>query len=229
MEAPKICVIVIASPGKLYEEFKKIWIENWETYGSQYGTLMFLYGRGLSDNPSKYDVHLDIADSTVPGVLEKTLEMFRIMSEIKYDYVFRTNLSSFLDFNRYVTWLVDQKTSKLVAGWSPDRSHIGGCGFTLSKDVVEDIVKHEFALDKEMVDDVSISSWLFPRYDVVWTKRIDFVYDNKIEIHNCGPTNTDFDDVYHFRFKNYDRTQDPDRMREIFRNRTGGSLREKNI
>ena len=224
METPKICVIVIASPGKVYEEFKRIWIENWETYGSQYGTLIFLYGRGLSEIPSNYDIHLDVADSTVPGVLEKTLAMFRVISEVDYDFVFRTNLSSFLDFRRYMSWLVTQKTSKLVAGWSPDKSHIGGCGFTLSKDVVEDIVNHESDIDKNIVDDVALSFWLFPRYDIVWTKRIDFVYNNKIEIHNCDTTNTDFDDVYHFRFKNFDRTHDPDRMREIFKNRTGVSL-----
>ena len=113
METPKICVIVIASPGKVYEEFKRIWIENWETYGSQYGTLIFLYGRGLSEIPSNYDIHLDVADSTVPGVLEKTLAMFRVISEVDYDFVFRTNLSSFLDFRRYMSWLVTQKTSKL--------------------------------------------------------------------------------------------------------------------
>ena len=223
-ETPKICVIVIASPGKVYEDFKRIWIENWETHGFHYGTLIFLYGRGLSDNPSKYDIHLDVADSTVPGVLEKTLEMFRIIKDINYDFVFRTNLSSFLDFNRYMPWLMSQKTSGLVAGCSPDRSHIGGCGMTLSRDVVEDIVNHRSDIDTDVVDDLALSSWLFPRYDIVWTKRIDFVYTNQVEVHNCDTTNTDFDDVYHFRFKNYDRTHDPDRMYEIFKNRTGGGL-----
>lgn len=207
----KLAVLVIASSGKLYDDFKRIWLTNWQMFGPKDSHLYFLYGRGYTtDVPSDYDMALDVEENIIPGVLMKTMLALRGL-RAPYDYVLRTNLSSLYNWSDYMNFLKSgAPTSSCLAGCSPDRSHVGGCGFTMSYDVVEKLLDGAQQLDVSLVDDVAISNLLFPSVPVTWTARVDFVYDNKIEVHNG------FQQPFHFRFKNFDRTYDAQRMWHIF-------------
>lgn len=207
----KIAVLVIASPGELYDAFKVIWLQNIPP--PALARVYFLYGRGsVTTIPCPFDLALpDVEENIIPGALLKTLAAFKAIDQ-DYDYVVRTNLSSLYVWPYLFAFLASQRSERFVAGCSPDRSHVGGCGMIFSHDVVETICNNRHHIDTSLVDDVALSRFLFPRYPVVWTPRVDFVYTDAIETHNVDEGTN----VFHFRFKNYDRTNDPQRMQYIF-------------
>lgn len=138
------------------------------------------------------------------GIINKTvLAMEAMLPRIQeFEYVLRTNLSSFYVFPRLLKHLENLPKSGCYYASGTDRlSSVGtGCGFILSRDLVELIAKHKLDfLDRATPqDDNIIAKFLnendiyllpHPRLDLLslqdWQKNKD-----------CLP-----DDLFHFRVK----------------------------
>jgi len=102
MEKPyyKIIILVLASDNiPLYSQFKYIW-EQYHNLNKEI-KVFYTYGAGIKFNPSSWDLVFDIPENiTPPNSAKKVIKALEYIDKnYKYDYLIRTNLSTFWDFN----------------------------------------------------------------------------------------------------------------------------------
>ena len=175
---------------------------------------------------------LDVANKTlyvrgdeclIPGILHKTVEalsfFLRERSSLMippYEYVWRTNLSSVLDFAGLERFLSSSKaldvgTNSLYAGYiglgslnngSPT-FFASGAGFLMSRDVAMYLVSNRDYLRWDIIDDVAIGALLEPRFGLMHLERC-WVQSEHIVAEK---------DVFHFRCESYQHLRTVEFMR----------------
>lgn len=154
-------------------------------------------------------------ETYIPGILNKTVEAIRAIG-LEYDFVWRTNLSSVLDFDgllRYCrglnplpkeglrcvfyagyTGLADVATNKDI---DSNIRFASGSGFLLSREAVQYLIDNEALLRRDLIDDVAIGALLEPRFGIVHLDRcrIKTGEENVSHVVSCG--------VFHFRCETY--------------------------
>jgi signal peptidase I len=142
----------------------------------------------------------------------KTIRAFEILLQNNnFDYIFRTNSSSYVNIEKLVQYLDDKPLNNFyhgVIGRHNDINFASGCGYFLSKDVVKKVVENKSNWPHQIIDDVAIAYLLrnigiyptpAPRLDITDTPVPDNVYD-----------------YFHFRCKtNGDRTGEVKIMNEL--------------
>lgn len=155
-------------------------------------------------------------ETYIPGILNKTVEAIRAIG-LEYDFVWRTNLSSVLDFDgllRYCrglnpplggggircvfyagyTGLADVTTNKDI---DSNIRFASGSGFLLSREAVQYLIDNDGLLRRDLIDDVAIGALLEPRFGIVHLDRcrIKTGEENVVSVVSCG--------VFHFRCETY--------------------------
>lgn len=135
-------------------------------------------------------------ETYIPGILNKTIEAIRAIG-LDYDFVWRTNLSSVLDFDGLIRYcngvlrshdvLYESNKKVLYAGYiglapieAEFDSHIrfaSGSGFLLSREAVEylldniSLLSATSLLRRDLIDDVAIGALLEPQFGIVHLDR----------------------------------------------------------
>lgn len=98
----------------------------------------------------------------------KTIEAFKfVLNSCKFDYILRTNTSSFIDEEILLKFIEDKPIENFFSGYLgtssefPGKSFISGSAFLISKNLVNQIVQNQEKLNFELPDDVMISEYLF--------------------------------------------------------------------
>ena len=201
----KAVVVAIASTGDPYDDLRCQFERHFAMHAPPCFDLVFLYA---SDAPP--DERCDekfvarcpelATDTLIPGVLQKTVCYLRQMPE-GYDFVVRTNVSSWYHWDHLRRYLEACPRSGFAAGYSPDGSHLSGCNMVLSADVAALVAGAD--LETDVIDDVAISRELERRgISGRAVSRLDMVYDRTLEVH--GPPG----EAFHVRLKRYDRGED---------------------
>jgi hypothetical protein len=146
----KIIILIIASENEPYSTFVKYW----EKYMNLFPEVrcFFLYSNPEID----YDVIVN-ENSIIhkykewyePGILYKTIAGMFICDQLfNYDYILRTNLSSFIHIPRLLDFVKDKPlTNYAAAKQSIYREGIGflsGAGFILSNDIIKELLNEVF-------------------------------------------------------------------------------------
>ena len=100
---------------------------------------------------------------------EKTLQAFKYLLEYyDFDFIFRTNTSSYVDSTRLIQRLSDMPKSGVYAGFVGTSlgklRFASGAGILLSRDVVERICDHASEWKHGLIDDVALAD-LVSRFD----------------------------------------------------------------
>lgn len=181
----------------------------------------------ILDPELKDRYELDILNKTIfvrgdecliPGILNKTVEAIsyflgeRSLRPITlqnenttkliphYDFIWRTNLSSVLDFrglHAYISGLKSSVNSSVgfyggYIGKASSYFFASGAGFLMSRDVASYLVTNKHLLRWDLIDDVAIGALLEPRFGLVHIDRC-WVDEN---FSGCP-------DVFHFRCESY--------------------------
>lgn len=213
----KTLILIIATDDKpAYRELQKIW----EAYmNSDPAHFEAYFIRANPDLPAPYEIGkneitVKTEESFIPGIINKTILSMEVLEQRlkEFDYVLRTNLSSFFPFNNLLNYLAKLPKKRCYCGISlytpegqfPDLKtipFISGAGIILSTDLVKSLIKERGELEKyksQLPDDVFIGlfcrkkkipmipsqRWDYPTYDG-WLK-----HNYKIEEY-----------AYHFRAK----------------------------
>jgi hypothetical protein len=144
----------------------------------------------------------------------KTLKMFEYVKDMNFDYIFRTNSSSYVIQERLLEFLKDKPRENFYCGIIntnvPNIIYASGCGYFLSRDLVDKILENKNSWNHNEVDDVSLGLLLsklnVPIYN--GAKRFDMT--------STDITNANIDNHYHFRCKMDDRKDDILIMKQIF-------------
>jgi len=107
---------------------------------------------------------LNTKESLVPGILNKTIDSFKIINTLyNYKHIIRTNLSSFLIIDSLIKISEQLKDTNIYDGIRTSR-RVSGAGIWLSRDVVNYIIENESFLLRFKQDDDAIYNLLFRPY-----------------------------------------------------------------
>ena len=197
-----------------------------------------LESHSLESHSLKDRFELDVANKTlyvrgdeclIPGILHKTVEALSFfLRELRslraplclrpdgcmippYDYVWRTNLSSVLDFEGLERFLSSlSQPNGLYAGYIGKALNNGsptffasGAGFLMSRDVAMYLVENKEFLRWDLIDDVAIGALLEPRFGLMHLERC-WVQSEHIVAEK---------DVFHFRCESYQHLRTVEFMR----------------
>jgi hypothetical protein len=163
-------------------------------------------------------------ETYVPGILNKTIEAFRITETWDYDLLIRTNISTIVDFSGLVgycsgpdfkfggpvgymnaTW-TDRKGGIFDGRFSGLQFVRGWC-IIFTRATIALMLRNAHFIDTSVIDDVTISDFLTRKIGVVPT---DIAFKSVMVTNQYDPTK------YVFRNCTYsDRMLDVERMRDI--------------
>lgn len=159
---------------------------------------------------------------------EKTLQALKFVAyNLNFDYIFRTNLGSYVNFKKIIAFLEDKPMQNFYSGIiGRHKSPLGketmfasGSGYFLSQDLVKLIAENSSKVSSNYIDDVAIGEFLANsgisiNHDAI---RLSYV-DDRTE-YQQGEENKSFinpDKIYHVRLRSSDRNHDIARMHELF-------------
>lgn len=207
----KLLVLIITSDQlPVYRELQKIW-KSYMHLDPDHVEAYFI--RGDENLSTSYAVKDDVIWSktkegwivTSSGIIDKTVISLQAMQSrfADFDYILRTNLSSFYVFPKLLEFLKTLPKNNCYCG-SPcgDSTFIAsGCGFIMSPDVANVIInnKNELLGKTSSEDDVLIG-FFCRRHNIplIKHKRVDFLTLQDWHSKNNSIAN----DIFHFRIKN---------------------------
>ena len=205
----RVLVLVIASRGPAYDAMRRAWARHASARPAGW-RVAWLYGEpsepGAEPSEPGDFVARGVRECITPGALDKTVAALRELLTDDYDYVLRTNLSSWFHWRLLAEHLAGCPRARYAAGYSPDGSHLSGCGLLMSRDVAARLAKA--SLDRGLVDDLAWSAWLARTrdIDIEWTPRIDLVYDDAVLLHPSPAAAAG--SAWQVRLKHHDRALD---------------------
>ena len=133
----------------------------------------------------------------------KTLEAFEAsMKNFDFDYIYRTNVSSYIDLDGLNDFLRDKPKASFYAGVIGSYQGISfasGSGYFISRDLVEKVIQKKDSWDHNYIDDVSLGKLLTNEMKIPIQKveRVDLNSEilDIMEIKNIEKS------IFHFRCK----------------------------
>jgi hypothetical protein len=135
---------------------------------------IYYYGGYRNVTLNGNDLYLNSPDGPM-DMFQKTIEAFKISLDFDYDFVFRISNSNYINKEELHKLLLDKPRRKYLGGTFHNK-FIQGCGFAITKDMVELLVKNNTKDFPTTVDDLEITNQLkkvpgiiiqgdLPRYD----------------------------------------------------------------
>jgi len=172
----KIIILIIANDSPKYLEMQGIW----KKYMNNHPNIHAFFIK--SDPDIENDIILDKdtntiyikdTESLIPGIYNKTVASIDdCLRTIDFDFIYRTNLSSFLDLNRLYEFFLSNKID--YGGYIGNHEGIlfaSGSGFILSREACKYLVSN--TMESELLDDVIIAKILSPKYSPQFIPRKD--------------------------------------------------------
>jgi len=167
----KLIILVIGARGGLWDKLREVW----QKYSHIFPEVRthFVYGENSREDFLLGDLMYDDCKEQYPPTIHKTLRAFRTINNYDYDFVLRTNLSSFWDIPRLLKNLEELPTEKCYAGdgplhhVSPNTEYIAcpyvsGTDTILSKDVVEKGINYLDSNEEFNNKLLSYNGWTLP-------------------------------------------------------------------
>jgi hypothetical protein len=204
---PKVLVLIIASDEKdYYLEEQKVW-RSYMHLDREHVEAYFLKGHPELEQPYlivEDEIWSKTPENFVPGILNKTvLSMEAMLSRLdEFDYVLRTNLSSFYYFPKLLDLLTKLPPTSCYFGMvgNLNGKFGSGAGFILSTDLAKMLVAHkEELIDNTSYPDDVVIGHFFLHHDIglIPAKRLDFPSYRAFTKHR----NRKLSKHYHFRLK----------------------------
>lgn len=161
--------VIIGVLGATSEPFLTI-IENgirktWGAIQHENVEVLYYYGRQQTNNPRADEIFCDVDDSFANIGYKNFLFFDYILKNKKFDYIFRTNVSSYVNIKKYLEFLNDKPKQNFFSGVIGNHNgqpFASGAGYTLSRDLVELAVnkQNEYNHSFGGSDDVGLATLL---------------------------------------------------------------------
>jgi hypothetical protein len=145
----------------------------------------------------------------------KTLDAFDIsVQNFEFDYIYRTNVSSYLDLAGLQHFVNDKPRENFYGGAIGNHQGIyfaSGCGYFISRDLVIETLRKRALWDHNLIDDVALGKLLTRdlHVDIQEVKRID-LDSPEIDLDKINNNNRN---IFHYRCK----ASNPDTTIQIMR------------
>lgn len=161
----KCVILVIASHSPAFDKFKRMWVAHWEASKENVFEYecFYLYNNDSSFKRKGRDLYFPYEETyPAPGLLLKTIGALRYLKEtgVTYDMLFRTNLSSLIDWAAFRAFIYRHHLSKnVVAGVMYGEKQMSGMCMLLSGNLAQLLLENEKQLNYEIPDDHAINTY----------------------------------------------------------------------
>ena len=205
----KILNLILACPSSPWKEVETTILN---TYYKDRGDIQtyFYYGDSKTDYHNDTHIHLTTPEGLY-NVALKTIKAFEyVFSNFDFDMIYRSNISSYIDYNLLKKELETKDTSNIYGGVIGHINSIkfaSGCGFVISKNLVHELIKNQHKLNYRHLDDVAIGSYFNNKIEITPMNRFD-IDENTQDIdyshyhYRCKPVHSDYYDFVSNTFNN---------------------------
>lgn len=216
-------ICVIASRGQIYDQLiREYWIPFIQYNESRGAGIKVLLMFGSDSNVSDLIQIEGIANSiiccpypeTMANIFHKTIYTLGFLERnCDYDLILRTNLSSFFIYDRLLEVIEQISDTNVYQGVHVqyrEVTFITGCGFFLSRDVAQYLLRQHSTLSHHIIDDVDIGRILkeIPKTPLLRYDLISYhapLTEVELESHHTAIVEEKY---YHVRIKNLNREID---------------------
>lgn len=193
----KVIVLVLSTKNSHFKYMDELVKNTWAKYNIDNIEVIFYYADPNLESNYKFtgnELYIK-CEETQNNILYKTLKALEfVYNNFEFDFIFRTNISSFVNQYKLYEYLKDKPKEKFYRGPSYvydiygdyfKLKYASGGGFFLSKDLVLNLLKEEHY--PPLADDVVIGYYLnkyliddFDKIDITFDKKLDSNKENKI-------------------------------------------------
>lgn len=238
---PKILILILSTTDPRYEEFIRACKRTWVQRAKQYSIPCIFYQGAASNDRLELDELKLAVDDSLDSTGIKLFRAFNYIekSGIEYDYIYRTNLSSYIFIENFINWANKITNEDLYAGvvvkanlnhrWpyrfmcklaellQPENSisFASGSGFLISRKNIQRVLS-DTKLDFRLADDSMVGECLH-RHGVKITpvSRIDFNGASISYFAGVSGKLGQIVDCFHIRCRSEDRARDAARFYEL--------------
>lgn len=202
----KVLVLIIATDGHPYTMFEHFW-RQYMSIDSTFECYFIKADSTIDKNYIDDSIVYIKCEENFNNIYYKTIETFKMFNIQSYDYIFRTNLSSFIVFNKYKNWLMTLPNKNVYNGsikWFSRYPYASGCGFTCTPDVIEVFINSDQL--NYVVDDVSFGKICLENSIKVSTAPLNEIYLDSME--DEIKKFDSYECAFHYRLKSINRSND---------------------
>jgi hypothetical protein len=188
----KIIILILSSNGSIYKKLKEL-----QTYYlNQFKQIEFIFVEFENDitleesfRPEKHNFSNEISfnkethtltckgsESITPGMIIKTCKALEYINEnYEYDFLFRTNLSTFININKLIDFLNNLPTINVCAGFSFS-GFITGTGLIMTKDVTNIVINNYEQFNYTNICEDVLISQILGHYKVKYYNPVTYNY-----------------------------------------------------
>ena len=238
---PKVLILILSTTDQRYTEFIKACKRTWVQRAEQNSIPCIFYQGGASNDKLELNELKLAVDDSLDNTAIKLFRALKYIEEsgIKYDYIYRTNLSSYIYIENFINWANTITNEDLYSGvivranlndrWPfrlmrklAERFHpentipfASGAGFWISRKNIQRILS-DTKLDFRLADDAMVGECLH-RHDIKSTpvSRIDFNGDSISYHADASGKLEQMEHCFHIRCRSEDRARDAARFYEL--------------
>lgn len=179
-----IILVLASSNDVLYDYFKKVYLAYKDC--NPYIKVFFVYGSGTTFERQEHDLVYDWVKESVtpPYPSTKVINALEyIDNNYNYDYLIRTNLSTFWDFNSLLTRLDTLPSKRCLSGrigYIPPE-FVVGTGMIISSDLIPEIIEQRDVVNvkypKYVAEDRILSEFFTNKLGVTIIKADDKIHN----------------------------------------------------
>lgn len=211
----KILILVLSlNDGGIYDKFYESQKKTWDSEKIDGVETLYYFGNS-GINSHRFMDENDIIDGNeiLVNVGEshlghKTIRAFNLIKELDFDYIFRTNSSSYVDKKMLLEYVKTKPKFNYYSGVIGNHHGIkfsSGCGYILSKDLLNLVLNQKNNWNHNLVDDVAMGKLLYDN-------NINPSFNERFDVSDGTGIPMNF---FHYRLKNHDRNFDIETMYNI--------------
>lgn len=195
----KILILVLSLDDQgFYTQLYKKQKETWDSESVEDVDTMYYFGNSQSNFIDKENIYTDVKEQLI-FCGYKTLTAFNLIKDLEFDYIFRTNSSSYVDKKLLLEFIKDKPKQNFYSGAIGNYNGIpfaSGSGYFLSKDLFKYILENKNEWNHQVIDDVSVGIMMLQKNVKIHIgKRFDLTDECYQNIYNIDPN------YYHYRCK----------------------------
>lgn len=208
----RILILVLSyDDSGLYTEFYKTQKQTWDSLHVEGVDTYYYFGNSDDKKIDGNNIFLGVRESLM-NCAYKTIDAFDLVKDFDFDFIFRTNSSSYVDkklLKKYVENKSNQNFYSGIIGNHMGIPFCSGSGYFLSKDLVKLIINNKSEINHNLIDDVAFGNFLK-------NKNIEFKQSERFDVINNDYIPMDY---FHYRLKTSNRQNDIKNMELIFLNK----------
>lgn len=213
----KVVILVLSKEDNIYNNLEQTIRKTWGDYHSNNISIYYYYGDAQNFRVIDDKIYTKNKES-LHNIGYKTIDSLEyIYDNLEFDYIYRTNSSSYVNINNMVNFLKEKPLNNFYcAKVNIEVNGIkfgSGSGYFISKDIVKFIIENKNKWNHNLMDDVSLGNLLLNNgFKLTPSIRLDIdsIIDNKPYYNNKQVDISNLNNNFHFRCKSKDSSRNMD-------------------